>query len=104
MMQISCPLCGVRDETEFQYGGEAHLTRPALDVDDVQWADYLYFRNNLKGIHAERWCHALGCRLWFNALRNTATHEILTVYPAGAPRPIVSEALNELHGTEGAKR
>ncbi len=39
MMQINCPFCGGRDETEFSYGGEAHITRPALDVDDKQWAD-----------------------------------------------------------------
>ena len=61
MMQIECPFCGRRDETEFSYGGEAHIARPAPDVDDETWVEYLYFRNNMKGIHAERWRHSRGC-------------------------------------------
>lgn len=88
MMQIDCPFCGRRDETEFNYGGEAHLTRPALDVDDARWAEYLFFRNNVKGVHAERWRHARGCGQWFNAVRNTATHQFLAVYRATEPCPV----------------
>ncbi len=89
MMSISCPWCGPRDETEFRYGGEAHIARPA-DPDalsDEAWADYLFMRANPKGLHAERWMHAAGCRRWFNVLRNTVSHEIEAVYPMGAPRP-----------------
>jgi sarcosine oxidase subunit delta len=87
MMQIDCPFCGRRDETEFSYGGEAHLTRPTFDVDDKRWADYLFFRDNVKGVHAERWRHARGCGQWFNAVRNTATHHFLAVYRATEPQP-----------------
>jgi len=87
MMQIDCPFCGRRDETEFSYGGEAHITRPALDVGDERWAEYLFFRNNVKGVHAERWRHARGCGQWFNAVRNTATHQFLAFYRATEPRP-----------------
>src|SRR5690242_18878644 len=87
MMQIDCPFCGRRDETEFNYGGEAHLTRPALDVDDERWAEYLFFRNNVKGVHAERWRHTRGCGQWFNAVRNTATHQFLAFYRITEPRP-----------------
>ncbi len=29
MLQIECPWCGKRDQTEFSYGGEAHIDRPA---------------------------------------------------------------------------
>ena len=89
MMRIECPWCGGRDETEFHYGGEAHIARP-LDPDalsDEAWADYLFMRTNPKGIHAERWMHAQGCRRWFNVLRHTASHEVVAVYPMGAPRP-----------------
>ena len=89
MMRIECPWCGPRDETEFHYGGEAHIARPA-DPDalsDEAWADYLFMRANPKGVHAERWMHAQGCRRWFNVLRHTASHDILAVYPMGAPRP-----------------
>ena len=87
MMQIDCPFCGRRDETEFTYGGEAHITRPALDVDDERWVEYLFFRNNVKGVHAERWRHTRGCGQWFNAVRNTATHEFLAFYRATEARP-----------------
>lgn len=77
MMQIECPFCGKRDETEFNYGGEANIVRPGLDVDDATWAQYLYFRNNIKGVHAERWRHTRGCGQWFDAFRDTTTHNFV---------------------------
>jgi sarcosine oxidase subunit delta len=91
VMQIECPFCGRRDETEFSYGGEAYRTRPAMDVSDETWAQYLYFRSNVKGVHAERWRHTHGCGQWFNALRNTATHEFLAVCKATEPRATLSD-------------
>lgn len=91
MMQIPCPCCGKRDETEFSYGGESHIARPPADCSDADWADYLYFRDNRKGVHAERWRHARGCGLWFNVLRDTATHRILQVYAITAARPAAPE-------------
>ena len=93
MMQIECPWCGGRDETEFHYGGEAHIARPE-DPDalsDEAWADYLFMRANPKGVHAERWMHAQGCRRWFNVLRHTVSHEVVAVYPMGASRPDLPE-------------
>ena len=42
--------------------------------------EYLFFRDNPKGPFAERWSHTAGCRRWFNAVRDTATHELLAVY------------------------
>ena len=93
MMQIECPFCGKRDETEFTYGGEAHLSRPSVQVDDQAWADYLYFRDNIKGAHAERWRHAYGCGQWFNALRDTSTHRFLAVYRLTEARPTLPTGL-----------
>lgn len=78
-----------RPEIEFRYGGEAHVARP-LDpssVDDVNWAQYLYFRKNPRGIHAERWRHTSGCGRFFNCLRDTVSDRILAVYKIGEPRP-----------------
>lgn len=86
-MQIECPFCGRRDETEFSYGGEAHISRPGLDVSDAEWVQYLYYRDNIKGVHAERWRHARGCGQWFNALRDTSTHQFLAIYRATEARP-----------------
>lgn len=81
MMKIPCPHCGVREENEFQCGGTAHLARPGLDASDREWGEYLYFRDNPKGSHRERWRHAYGCGRWFNVVRDTVTHEISAVYP-----------------------
>jgi sarcosine oxidase, subunit alpha len=89
MLLIPCPWCGPRDEAEFHYGGQAHVPYPedSAALTDQEWARYLFFRDNPKGPFAERWSHAAGCRRWFNAVRNTATNEILAVYRTGEPKP-----------------
>jgi len=89
MLQILCPWCGVRDEEEFRYGGESGVARPAADVDDARWSDYLFNRTNAKGVHDERWLHAYGCGRWFNAIRDTVTHEVLATYRFGVARPVL---------------
>jgi heterotetrameric sarcosine oxidase delta subunit len=89
MLLIPCPWCGERAETEFSYGGEAGIARPA-DPDalsDAEWADYLYHRSNPRGPHRERWNHSLGCRRWFEVERDTVTYEILTSYVPGRAQP-----------------
>ena len=89
MLLIACPFCGPRDETEFRYGGQAHVARPAdpAALTDAEWADYLFMRDNPKGAFRERWVHASGCRRWFNALRDTRDHRILAVYRIGETPP-----------------
>jgi sarcosine oxidase, subunit delta len=89
MLLISCPNCGSRDETEFHYGGQAHVPYPAnpSELNDREWAEFLFYRENTKGIFAERWLHSTGCRQWFNMLRDTVTYDIQAVYLMGAPRP-----------------
>ena len=90
MLLIACPYCGMeRPEIEFRYGGEAHIARPADPARSAttEWADFLYFRSNPKGVAAERWRHAFGCGRFFNCLRDTASDRILAVYKAGEARP-----------------
>ena len=87
MLRITCPWCGTRDESEFRFGGESHRERPGLEVSDAEWADYLFNRENPKGLHCERWCHIYGCRQWFNVVRDTVTHEIHAVYEMGEAKP-----------------
>jgi len=87
MLQISCPYCGCRDESDFSFGGESHITRPSLDSIAAEWSDYLFNRENPKGIHYERWVHSYGCGRWFNVARNTVTHEIHATYKMGEPKP-----------------
>ena len=96
MLLIECPWCGPREQSEFSYGGEAHIARP-VDTDaltDAQWADYLFMRKNPKGLHREQWHHTHGCRRWFNAERHTVSYEFTRFYRAGedpdappSPRP-----------------
>ena len=93
MLLIPCPWCGPRDEAEFHYGGQAHVPYPEApaSLSDEEWARYLFFRDNPKGPFAERWSHTAGCRRWFNAVRDTSTNEILTVYRSGEERPATLE-------------
>lgn len=77
MLQIPCPVCGVRDEAEFRFGGESHISRPGPGVDDKAWSLYLFYRENPMGMQHERWCHSYGCRQWFNVARDTVSHDIV---------------------------
>lgn len=89
MLLIECPFCGRRPESEFGCGGESHVARPAPpeNVSDETWGDYLFFRTNPRGLHAERWCHVMGCQQWFNVVRDVVSHEIRAVYRMGEPNP-----------------
>jgi len=93
MLHIPCPWCGLRDETEFSYGGQAHIVYPADPhaLSDEEWAQYLFMRENPKGLFLERWVHSQGCRRWFNAQRHTVTHQISVTYKPGGARPTVQE-------------
>ncbi|MEC7209016.1 MAG: sarcosine oxidase subunit delta, partial [Pseudomonadota bacterium] len=57
MLQLDCPHCGPRDEAEFSCGGEAHIARPLAEnkISDREFADYLFLRDNPKGVFLERW-------------------------------------------------
>ena len=73
MFLIDCPWCGQRDQLEFSCHGQAHIARPQdpNQLSDEQWGDYVFFRDNLKGVHYERWVHAHGCRqLWLIPIFN----------------------------------
>lgn len=87
MLRIECPYCGLRDEHEFVFGGQSHISRPGTECTDQEWTRYLYARDNPCGVHAERWRHSFGCGRWFNVLRDTMTHAIHSVYAMGEPRP-----------------
>jgi heterotetrameric sarcosine oxidase delta subunit len=94
MLQVSCPWCGVRDEDEFRCGGQSHIQRPGSDCSDAEWADYLFNRDNPKGVSYERWLHTFGCGRWFNVARHAVTHEILAVYRMGEPKPALTPTLS----------
>ncbi|MEX0285320.1 MAG: sarcosine oxidase subunit delta [Paracoccaceae bacterium] len=88
MLILRCPYCGVEaDETELTPGGEAHLKRfgPGSSEDDFH--DYLFSRENPKGVHFERWRHSAGCGKWFHAARSTDTLKVFGTYPAQTTEP-----------------
>ena len=76
MLLIPCPHCGNRAEIEFQNGGEV-IQRPAdpSSLSDEQWADYLFNRDNGKGVVCEHWWHLHGCQRWFVLERDTRSNE-----------------------------
>ena len=82
MLLISCPHCGPRNESEFQYGGPARIARPDSSngdtdaMDDEQWVDYITVPNNPMGPVDEKWWHVRGCGAWLTLSRDTVTHLI----------------------------
>ncbi|MGO2391456.1 sarcosine oxidase subunit delta [Halomonas sp. AOP12-C2-37] len=100
MFYILCPYCKEhREEEEFHARGQAHLMRPSDpdNTNDEEWGDYLFFRNNPRGIHHEMWVHSVGCRKFFNITRNTVTYEILETYPMGEQPTITAATPNVRH-------
>ncbi len=88
MLILSCPYCGIAaEETELQAGGTAHLARHGPGASDEDLEGYLFLRDNPRGVHLERWRHAMGCGKWFLAARDTATLEVFGTYPAQSSGP-----------------
>ena len=104
MLQITCPWCGPRAESEFSCGGEAHIARP-LDtdaLDDKQWGDYLFMRKNPKCQHFEQWHLSQGCRRWFNAERDTVTYRFKQFYKPAEQAQGVGAAVEGISETSFA--
>ncbi len=78
MLEITCPFCGPRDESEFVNGGPAREKRPEKPdkLTDSEWIDYLIVAPNPMGSVSEEWWHVMGCSQWFAITRDTVTHEI----------------------------
>lgn len=85
MIRIDCPNCGLRDHTEFTYVGDASRSYPGLEGDTRAWVDYVFLRDNPRGLHKEFWHHVQGCRRVLRVERDTQTHKIFSVAEAAAP-------------------
>ena len=76
MQLFPCPFCGLRDESEFHFAGEAGNLRPdGRDVPADRWAGYLHMRDNPKGKTREVWMH-MTCGEFFVMERDTVTHAV----------------------------
>lgn len=87
--QLTCPNCGVREVTDFGFGGEA-TPRPTARPPARELNAYVYMRRNVAGRQVEWWQHRSGCRAWFLAERDTRTNEVSWTalfgdQPGGAP-------------------
>jgi heterotetrameric sarcosine oxidase delta subunit len=81
MLILTCPNCGPRNVAEFRFGGETNpRPKDPSAVNDAEWANYVYMRQNKAGVEAEWWYHRAGCGLWFLAERDTRTNEVLKTY------------------------
>jgi heterotetrameric sarcosine oxidase delta subunit len=82
---LTCPNCGVREVTDFGYGGEI-ARRPKERPSFRELNTYNYFKVNTTGVQREWWFHRSGCRAWFLAERNTTTNEVMwTALPNDVP-------------------
>jgi len=78
-MQIfPCPFCGLRDEREFLFAGEAGNIRPApaADVSAKAWAHYLHDRKNPRGAVREIWVHQT-CQEYLILRRDSLSLQVL---------------------------
>jgi sarcosine oxidase subunit delta len=80
-VRIPCPYCGERGNEEFSYLGDASPRRPDPAAADAaqQFADYVYLRDNPRGLLHELWYHAAGCHSWLVVTRDTMSHAITSV-------------------------
>ncbi len=78
MQQYTCPFCGLRDEREFFFAGEAGAARPDTTgpVSDAEWAEYVHMRRNALGRAREVWMH-LTCGELFVMERDTLSARVL---------------------------
>jgi len=82
---LRCPNCGIREVTDFGYGGELSR-RPTSRPSFRELNEYVYLRRNVAGVQREWWFHRSGCRAWFIAERDTVTNEVhFTALPGTLP-------------------
>lgn len=72
-LKIPCPNCGLREYTEFTFGGEL---RPLEASDPGEDFARVTLRENAAGLQEERWYHLYGCRRWLTLRRDTVTNRI----------------------------
>ncbi|MGY0399412.1 MAG: sarcosine oxidase subunit delta [Ostreibacterium sp.] len=82
MKLLKCPLNGLRNISEFTYGGECHPMPSDQTCDAKEWAEYLFFHDNLASDVIEWWCHT-ATSYWFLAERNTVTDTVLRTFSTG---------------------
>jgi sarcosine oxidase subunit delta len=81
MKRMQCPLNGLRNISEFVYGGQVTTMPNPATCTDKQWAHYVFYEDNGIGVMREWWLHAPS-GYWFIAERHNASDEIVRTYDA----------------------
>jgi sarcosine oxidase subunit delta len=79
MKIMNCPLNGPRNISEFVHGGEVREMPEPNTCSDHEWAQYVFYSDNLIEVVTEWWLHAPS-GYWFIAERHTASDEVLRTY------------------------
>ena len=82
MMQIPCPHCGPRAQSEFVYERTVDSVVP-LDAAPDAAMQTLFTRTNPRGLDDEIWRHTYGCRAWMVLTRHRVTHVIEAIHAVG---------------------
>jgi len=90
MKMMDCPLNGLRNISEFTYGGEFKLMPDPQTCSDAEWADYVFNSDNIAGVVREWWMHNASS-YWFLADRHTVTDQIIRTFD---PKEVLSERVN----------
>ena len=81
-MQIPCPHCGPRAQSEFVYERTVDSVVP-LDAAPDAAMQTLFTRTNPRGLDDEIWRHTYGCRAWMVLTRHRVTHVIEAIHAVG---------------------
>ena len=76
---MNCPLNGLRNISEFVYGGQVKAMPDHRSVSDADWADYDFFEDTAIGVVREWWQHAPSS-YWFIAERHNGSDEIVRTF------------------------
>ena len=82
MLNIACPHCGPRAQSEFVYERTADSVVPLDAAPEVAVAAR-FTRANPKGWDEEIWRHTHGCGSWLLMRRHRVSHAIEWVRPIG---------------------
>ncbi len=82
MMEIACPHCGLRAQSEFVFERTVDSV-VALDATADDAMDALFTRANPRGEDDEIWRHTYGCRAWMVVTRHRVTNTISVVRAVG---------------------
>lgn len=79
MKMMNCPLNGLRNISEFTYGGQVQIMPDPQQCSDLEWAKYVFYEDNDLGVVREWWQHTPSS-YWFIAERHNGSDVILRTY------------------------